>query len=357
MKVLTWFNDNYQELITEMKICSHNLSDNELSPYHAEGSIWAHTMMVYSQLLPDASNELKLAVLLHDIGKPYCQVIREGKGRISFTGHEHYTSFKAIDILNHFEDSFAPINKEMILYSINYHDLFHKGLKSDEDGIPFIPEEFKQKINNMFSDKLDWFEHLFSLSYADMRGRISKDMALSIAKYELLRNYVPYKGEAKKEEKALKAHFMIGLPGSGKSTKVKKLLEEDPDLVYLSIDNEIMALNKYSHSYNAAWSKDRQKKASAIILEKMKFCIDNKQSFIIDSVNGSEKIRRRRMKDIPNSYEKIAHVMLAGDNFISNVMKKRDDKNVPMENVYGMSKDFLYPSLNEFDSIYTEILK
>ena len=194
MKILEWFNENYKGLVQDMKDCSHNLSPTDLSPYHAEGTIWTHTMMVYSQLLPDASNELKLAALLHDIGKPYCQVIKEGKGRISFTGHEHYTSFKAIEILNHFEDTFSPINKENILYAINYHDLFHKGVKSDEDGIAFIPEDFKNRMNIMFDSKLDLFELLFNLSYADMRGRISKDMALSISKYELLKNYIPYRG-------------------------------------------------------------------------------------------------------------------------------------------------------------------
>ena len=356
MKVLEWFNDNYAELVEEMKLCSHNLSSTELSPYHAEGTIWTHTMMVYSQLLPDASNELKLAALLHDIGKPYCAIIREDKGRVSFTGHEHYTSFKAIDVLNKFEDTAEPINKENILYAINYHDLFHKGVKSEND-IPFIPEDFKQKLNIMFDTKLDLFELLFDLSYADMKGRISKDMALSISKYELLRNYVPYRGTQLYNKKELKAHFIIGLPGSGKSTKAEELLKEDSSLIYISIDDEIMNLNKYSFTYNGAWSKDRQKEATAIVLTKLKECVDKKQSFIIDAVNGSTKIRQRRLNHIPNSYEKIAHVMLAGDDFISNVMKERKDKHIPMENVYGMSKDFLYPSLFEFDIIDTTILK
>ena len=88
----------------------------------------------------------------------------------------------------------------------------------------------------------------------------------------------------------------------------------------------------------------------------MKECIDNKESFIMDMVNGSEKIRQRRLNHVPNSYNKIAHVMLAGESFISDVMKKRDDKNVPFENIKDMSKDFLYPSLFEFDEIKTTIL-
>ena len=356
MKILEWFNKNYQNTINEMKECNHNLSDTDLSPYHAEGTIWTHTMMVYSQLLPTASNDLKLAALLHDIGKPYCQVIKEGKGRISFTGHEHYTSFKAIDVLNKFEEEMGEINKENILYAINYHDLLHKSVKSTEDGIIFIPEENKIKLNEMFDVNLDLYELLFDLSYADMRGRISKDMALSIEKYEVLRNYIPYRGEQTKKTKELKAHFLIGLPGSGKSTKATKLLKDNPDLVYISIDDEIMNLNKYGFSYNSAWSKERQKKATKVILDKMLDCIDNKKSFIMDAGNFSEKIRQRRLNHVPNSYERVAHVMLASESFIKNEMKKRDDKNVPFENIKDMSKDFLYPSLFEFDRIETNII-
>ena len=270
MEILTWFNKNYPELVQEMKDCSHNLSVSELSPYHAEGSIWTHTMMVYSQLPIDASVELKLAALLHDIGKPFCAIIREGKGRISFTGHETYTAYKAIDILNHFEDEFKfIIDKKIILFAINWHDILHKIVKSKNDYI-YIEDEDKQTLNKMFSNDLNQFKFLFDLGFADMKGRISKDMKLSVSKYELLSNYVPYIGDFYPKEKEFYAHMLIGLPGSGKSTTAKKLMKEDPSLIYLSIDDEIMNLNKYSFSYDGAWSKDRQKEASGIIFDKMK---------------------------------------------------------------------------------------
>ena len=37
---------------------------------HLEGSVWAHTMLAYRHLPEDASLRLRLAVLLHDVGKP-----------------------------------------------------------------------------------------------------------------------------------------------------------------------------------------------------------------------------------------------------------------------------------------------
>lgn len=357
MDILKWFTDNYSEMIADMKACSHNLSELELSPYHAEGDVWTHTMMVYSQLPRNASLELKLSALLHDIGKPFCQVIKEGKGRVSFTGHEHYTSFKAIDVLNKFEDDISSINKENILFAINYHDILHKIVKSDDNGEVFISDENKDVLNHMFDQNLELYDLLFELGFADMKGRISVDMDLSIKKYELLRNYVPYKGIAIPTEKLAEAHFIIGLPGSGKSTKANELLKNDSNLVYLSIDEIIMSLNKYSFDYNGAWSPERQKEATGILLEKMKECVDKKQSFILDAANLSEKIRWRRLNHISNKFHKVAHVMLAGECFIENVMKKRKDKNVPISNIFDMSKDFVYPSLKEFDEIRTKVLK
>lgn len=356
MKILTWFTENYPELIKEMKICSHNLSETNLSEYHAEGSIWTHTMMVYSQLPVDASVELKLAALLHDIGKPFCAVIREGKGRVSFTGHETYTSFKAIDIVNHFEeDSDFFIDKEIILFAINWHDILHKIVKS-KDGIVYIEDFDKRTLNNMFSLDLNLFSFLFKLGFADMKGRISKDINLSVSKYDLLSTYIPYNGDFIQKNKEMTVHMLIGLPGSGKTTTAKKLLIEDPDLVYLSIDDEIMKLNKYSLTYNGAWSKERQKEASSVVFAKMKVCIENKESFILDGANFLEKVRRRQLNAIPTKYyNKIAHLHLAGRKTIEKVMKERKDKNVSLCVIDNMAKEFLYPDLSMFDKINTFI--
>lgn len=358
MKVLKWFVENYPELIQEMKDCSHNISATELSPHHAEGSVYTHVMMVYSHIPANSSYALKLSVLLHDIGKPYCQKINLEEGKISFRGHEHYSAFKAIDILNKFEVDFkTKLNKKYILYVINYHNLLHKIVSVDNNGTPYIEEENKSKLNKMFEKELDLYQLLLDMSYADMKGRIAEDNEINLEKYKLLYNFYPYKGTKDYVNKDLKAYFIIGLPGCGKTTKAEELLKEDPTLKYLSIDEEIMDINKYSFDYNGAWGVKRQKEATANILSKMKEYVDNKQSFIIDAGNFSEKIRWRRLNHISNKFEKIAYLMLSGESFVEKEMKNRKDKNVPFENIRGMAKDFSYPSLSEFDKIYTQIIK
>jgi len=61
---------NFPELVKEMNDVSHNASDKVLNPYHLEGSIWTHTMMVYNYACTKQFPlVVKFAALLHDVGK------------------------------------------------------------------------------------------------------------------------------------------------------------------------------------------------------------------------------------------------------------------------------------------------
>jgi tRNA nucleotidyltransferase/poly(A) polymerase len=53
--------------------------------WHPEGDVYTHTCIMLEMLDPDATLELCLAVLLHDIAKPPCQTFED---RIRFNGHD-----------------------------------------------------------------------------------------------------------------------------------------------------------------------------------------------------------------------------------------------------------------------------
>ena len=68
-ELVNWFQIEYTELCTEMKTSDHATSPNEPNPYHLEGTVWAHTMIVCQEARND-HKIVKIAALLHDIGKP-----------------------------------------------------------------------------------------------------------------------------------------------------------------------------------------------------------------------------------------------------------------------------------------------
>jgi poly(A) polymerase len=68
--------------------------------WHPEGDVFTHTRIMLDMLPADASLELCLAVLLHDIGKPPTRTIdAAANGRIRFNGHDAVGATMAEDML------------------------------------------------------------------------------------------------------------------------------------------------------------------------------------------------------------------------------------------------------------------
>ena len=65
--------------ITAMKGCEQPVD------YHPEGDVLEHTILALESLPIDASDELRMGVLLHDVGKPPTQTFED---RIRFSGHD-----------------------------------------------------------------------------------------------------------------------------------------------------------------------------------------------------------------------------------------------------------------------------
>jgi tRNA nucleotidyltransferase/poly(A) polymerase len=68
--------------------------------WHPEGDVYTHTCIMLDMLEPDASLELCLAVMLHDIAKPPCQTFDDESQRIRFNGHDAMGAEMANGILH-----------------------------------------------------------------------------------------------------------------------------------------------------------------------------------------------------------------------------------------------------------------
>ncbi len=78
---LGFFNYFFTEVL-ELKGCE------QPAEFHPEGDVFEHTMLMLDLIQPDFSLELRLAILLHDIGKPKTQSYNQEKQRFTFYGHD-----------------------------------------------------------------------------------------------------------------------------------------------------------------------------------------------------------------------------------------------------------------------------
>ncbi|MCF6227814.1 MAG: CCA tRNA nucleotidyltransferase [Planctomycetes bacterium] len=83
--------------------------------HHPEGDVFIHTMLALDHLPADASLTVRLAALLHDVGKPETfKVLNE---RIRFIGHDSLGSGIAWQILNRLKFSTEVIRRVVFLVS------------------------------------------------------------------------------------------------------------------------------------------------------------------------------------------------------------------------------------------------
>lgn len=83
------------ELLIESSLMAHIVPEflktigcEQPPEWHPEGDVYTHTCIMLELLADDASLDLCLAVLLHDIAKPPCQTYDATAGRIRFNGHD-----------------------------------------------------------------------------------------------------------------------------------------------------------------------------------------------------------------------------------------------------------------------------
>ena len=118
MRVASQCSDILVEIIPELKPC---LNFDHKSPYHFL-DVYEHILAV-TQACKDTNYLVKLACLLHDIGKPLCftEIENDTNIRRSYKGHAIYSEIIAKNILQRLKYSNADVDK--ICFLIKYHDL------------------------------------------------------------------------------------------------------------------------------------------------------------------------------------------------------------------------------------------
>lgn len=268
--------------------------------YHAEGDVWIHTRMVCESLLanehwralPEQEREIVfIAALMHDVGKPACTRIEDG--RISSRGHSTRGAILAREILWRRGVPFRT--REQIVSIIRWHQ------------IPFFLIDSVNSQRRLFEVSQTTRGDLLALvTEADARGRICQDqqrlldniaLFLQLAEeHECLRQPKQFPSDHSRflyfqkedrdpnylafDDTSCEVIVMSGFPGAGKDTWIAN---HYPDWPVIALD-DLRAELKIKPT-------DNQGPVVARAREKAREYLRRKQSFIWNATNISRQMR------------------------------------------------------------------
>ncbi len=341
-KYIKFLHKNFPHLVESMKSCTHHYSSEYLNPYHLEGDVWTHSLLVGKMAeFYSADERLQLAALLHDLGKCFVRNDRTDN-KVRFYGHSGVSFFEAIEILNQPELHLSNESKRYILEIIGLHSY-----------LPNIQNNEK-KIKEKFNRNRNLLRSLADFYYCDSNGRFT----------EVSNNFSQYLsvGEANNIFNRLNKYFvvkdknycnnefimLIGLPCSGKSTYAKENFTEN----YTIISRDDIVLEEGGTSnYNEAWVKADHKKVDSVFTERVQLSLKNNDNIVIDRTNLSSKSRNKVLCNVPDTYYKKAIVFCTSNDIITERDIQRENKFVPVSVRLDMMKSFTPPLYDKFDEI------
>lgn len=340
--LVKWFQLNYPKLVKSMQDCTHHYDEENLNPYHLEGDVWSHTMMVMLEASKRLNGGKKhdaymlILALLHDIGKPVVARRNDEKKRVNFYSHEPMSGFMCLPILYRIEKDFnISLDKRMLIEVISIHtDVFR-----------LTEGQLTERLVNNHTVA----SFLIKLAQCDGDGRFFEMGDRINTKLD-----IPVR-EASKDKKVVVMN--IGIPCSGKSTftdgeDVKDLFENG-EFEVLSRDDIVVkeGLMLGCHTYNECFEKVDHKRINSLFNLEQRKIVKSDKSVVIDMTNMGRKSRRSTLSNFKN-YKKVAVVHMTD---LFNIYKRNDNregKTIPQNVFKRMISSFQPPMYDEFDDIY-----
>lgn len=360
-EIVSWFQVNYPDLVKAMKEAQHHYNDSLLNPYHLEGDVFTHTMMVclMARTVAPDNDLVRWSSLLHDIGKPGARRINDETKRVAFHGHEGLSSYMAIDILNKTD---IPVADKIMIHKIvaMHGELFHF-VKSDGT--------IKSDILETFKGERALLENLTYQVWADSFGRFWESGRVTNINADLPDHFRPiidqlsYSIQPMKNTGNPTLSVLIGPPCSGKSTWIAN----NGSGVVISRDALVEAVGaKRGLNYSEAFKFLNANKdvsdtevdgvLNSVVIETRNAGVDA----VIDMTNMSKKGRRRWINEF-SKYDKKAVVFLTGFEELKKRNKNRADmtgKYIPSHVLEDMCIRYSLPTyaegFNDIQFVWTE---
>lgn len=325
MEYLKRFQTLYPGLCQEMRDCFHQYSPEHQNGFHLENDVFTHTMMVYNEALKTGiGGPIEMLALLHDIGKIEARQPVDETKRVRFFGHESLSAFKAVDMFSQLRPTFLDYEKQFMFEAICLHTE------------PFKNEQLlTQKLVN--NETLGRYLEIFAS--CDSAGRFCE----MPKQHEFCAKDIKRKPKTPIKEKEVT--FLIGLPGSGKSTLVKNQYKNH---FVVSRDN-ILKETYPELTYNEAFQMDQSN--TNMLLDKRFRESTKHNKVVVDLTNLVNKKRNSRLNTFYKDYYKTAIVLLPGDKVETERRAMRKDKTIPDYVILNMKKSFSPPLFDSFDKI------
>lgn len=157
--------------------------------FHSEGDVFEHTRLVLNNLPSDATPELKMATLLHDIGKAKTfQSAEETGDRIRFNGHDKVSAEMAEEILTRLK--FESVFVRKVRWLVENHMKILTAFA--EMKVVNQKKMIRGKLNTpkAIEDSIALFDSLVSLAIADAYSSLKENGEPDMSEIEKLREAV-----------------------------------------------------------------------------------------------------------------------------------------------------------------------
>lgn len=331
-RLTSMFIDANQAIVKSMKHCEHSAKEYRYNPYHVEGDVWTHTMMVVSH-----SKTLLgvISALCHDAAKPMArQIFFDDKTELfkaRFSGHESMAFWMIDDMVSCF--NLDEDQRRGVKIAVALHGSFWA---SSQDA-------FEEKVSGFSLDQINLISELL---HADSCGRISfsePGFLPSSVKIDELQGKV----DSNKE-----LILMVGPPGSGKSTITKSLFPEADVLSRDDIVEEFGIGQDYSEKWRSTVDdKELNLKVRDEFKERSLYLMRNSERVVVDMTNMTRKSRRqfKIWKSKGFSIKAVVLDVSLKDCHLRN--SQREGKVIQESVINDFSKKFSFPLFDEVDEI------
>jgi predicted kinase len=338
-----WFITNYPNLHKDMVLANHAVQLDIPNIFHAEGTVWTHTMMVMTWIEAKHKSDsragyrryIKLLTtgLLHDIGKPLCLEQMEPTElkplRNSFNGHEGVSTWNAVGILKHLQIEAPQIYTDEMISDILTLISTHGVYVDDNTDLEALKNDFRE---------------------ADKCG------AIRLVEEGKFDKYTPrkYLKRNRNDDTESVVIFMCGLPNVGKSTYINSELYKDyfivsRDSLLTTFHFEKMGyMATYNEIYRDIHNDDTLLKEFEEQFRQLLQTASKKEKVIVDMTLMSLSSRRKMLNNFPHHRAHAKVIMTDKENILQrNEERGKAGKYIHSNVLEGMMKSFVIPIKEE----------